>query len=241
VLMSVFYVSLYWVLVCWRRAGTSTQSSTVTECHQHMKTSTHSWCCWYFVLVCWCVDALVCWWLCWWLLMCWCVDDCVGVLMCWCVNDVDVLWLCWSVGVLWLYWCVRVLWLCWCLSVVIVLTCVVTVLICWSVVTVLMVDLSEGCDCVGLLRVLRLCWSVGVLWRCWWIDDWIVPVKKLYCHHFLLSYFLLARLCLFLSSSVPILARGCSDSLSFPLELVNRSVSSFQFFSRTRISYSVPF
>jgi len=59
------------------------------------------------MLVCWCVDVLMCcrvdvltcWWLCWWL--CWCVD--VGVLVCWCV-DVDVLVLmtvlmCWCIDV----------------------------------------------------------------------------------------------------------------------------------------------
>jgi hypothetical protein len=53
--------------------------------------------------MCWCVDALMCWWL------CWCVDDCVDVLMC--------QLMCWCVDVL----------MCWCVDVV------VDVLVCWCV------------------------------------------------------------------------------------------------------------
>jgi len=110
-----------------RLAIIGTLSEFVGLCY---KSSSH-----HCLLMCWCADAMACYWcfgvlllcMCWcwscWcccyltLLMCWWVD----VLMCWCVDVwcVDVLmWcVCWCVDVL-MCWCVDVLMCRWCIDVV---------------------------------------------------------------------------------------------------------------------------
>jgi len=95
------------------------------------------------VLMCWCVDVLMCWWLCWWLVLVrWCVD----VLMCWCVDVLMTVLMCWCVDVL-IRWCVDVL-MCWCVHVFM-------------------------CSCVDVLMCWWLCWCVDALMWCvdvlmWW-------------------------------------------------------------------------